>query len=168
VWGVNSTVTNKTKQHTPSTQITLFERTRRARGSTLWRHHWLDVDKTRLNSCVLKHLLFGGSWPTKKWPNKPGNALSEALLKWIGDISSASERALRLTPQKQTCGFFETALCAVLIDWFIQSIRGQRFWEVIFFTAKEAAFGSCANSFVFSLIPQVRICSCLLSLETRL
>ena len=122
MWGVNSTVTNKTKQHTPSTQITLFERTRRARGSTLWRHHWLDVDKTRLNSCVLKHLLFGGSWPTKKWPNKPGNALSEALLKWIGDISSASERALRLTPQKTNLRvFWNRALRG--FNWLIHSIN---------------------------------------------
>ena len=54
-------------QQWPSTQITLFERTRHSA--------WLDadttrVDKKRVNSCALKHLLFWGSSATKKYTPK--------------------------------------------------------------------------------------------------
>ena len=58
----------------PSTQITLFERTRQSA--------WLDaagcdvtVDKKRMNSCVLKHLFLEGVEQPKISPQKPGNAV---------------------------------------------------------------------------------------------
>jgi len=38
------------------------------------------VDKTRVNSCVLKHLFLEGVEQPKISPKKPGNALSDALL----------------------------------------------------------------------------------------
>jgi len=38
------------------------------------------VDKKRVNSCVLKHPLLGGSWATKNIAKISGNALSHALL----------------------------------------------------------------------------------------
>jgi len=63
-------------QQWPSTQITLFERTRQ---SAWFRRCDDTVDRKRVNSCVLKHLS-GGSWATKKVAQKPGNALSDALL----------------------------------------------------------------------------------------
>ena len=54
-------------QQWPSTQVTLFERTRQSA--------WLDtvttlVDKKRVNSCVVKHLSFGGNSATTKTAKK--------------------------------------------------------------------------------------------------
>jgi len=39
-----------------------------------------NVDRKRVNSGVLKHLFLEGVEKTKQWPEKPGNALSDALL----------------------------------------------------------------------------------------
>ena len=62
-------------QQWPSTQITLFERTRKSM--------WLDdvttpVDKKRISSCVWKHLLEGVQ-PPKIIAKELGNSVSDAL-----------------------------------------------------------------------------------------
>ena len=56
------------------------------------------VDKKRVNSCVLKHLFLKGVEQTKK----PGNALSDALLK---------SRFQNFTADAE-----KTVLCAVVIN----------------------------------------------------
>jgi len=40
------------------------------------------VDKFRVNSCVLKHLVLEGVEQPKISPKKPGNAFSDAILMW--------------------------------------------------------------------------------------
>jgi len=129
----------------------------RARGSTLWRHRWQKRVKTywlsrheescvevatscrqevatrnpwqeRVNYCVLKHLFLEGVEQPKISPKRPGNALSDALL--MSRFQNCAADAAKKKPH--TARFFKIALRAVLINWLI---RGQSFWEVVFFTA---------------------------------
>jgi len=67
------------------------------------------VDKKRVNSCVLKHLVLEGFEQPKISPKKSGNALSDALLmsRFQNFAADAAKQKLRSTR------FFETALRAV-------------------------------------------------------
>ena len=63
-------------QQWPSIQITLFERTVRARGLTLWRHRWQEASEF----LYTKTPLLEGAEQPKKSPETPGNALSDMIL----------------------------------------------------------------------------------------
>jgi len=89
------------------------------------------VDKKRVNSCVLKQLFLERVEQPKISPKEPGNALSDALL------MSCFQKFAALAAKKNR--FFETALRAVLNN---ELIRGQRFWEVVFFTGVREMFMS--------------------------
>ena len=79
------------------------------------------VDKKQVNSCVLKHLFLEGVEQPKIWPKKPENALSDALLmSRFQNFAADAAKKLRSTR--------------------FDLIRGQRFWEVIFFTALQCMY----------------------------
>ena len=83
-----------------------------------WRRD-VTVDKKRMNSCALKHLCLEGLEQPKISPKKPGNALSDALL----------------TSRFQN---FAADAAGKMIHHF-ELIRGQGFWEVVFFAAHNLA-----------------------------
>ena len=70
------------------------------------------VDKKRVNSCVLKHLFWGGFEQPRMSPKKSENALSDALL-----MSRFQEFAADAAKEKScSARFLKIALRAVLIN----------------------------------------------------
>jgi len=65
------------------------------------------VDKKRVNSCVLKHFFLEEVEKPKISPKNPGNALSDAL---------PMSRFQNAKKKPRSARFFETALCAVLMN----------------------------------------------------
>jgi len=96
------------------------------------------VDRKRVNSCVLKHRFFEGVEQSKKYPKKPGNAFSDALLMSRFQISW-------LTPQKNKTAF-ETALREAWINSLIRINLGPKIltscfihWRTLWWEAQRCA-----------------------------
>jgi len=86
----------------------------RARGSTLWRHRWQDASEF----LCIETPLFGESWETKNIAKK-----NQKCFLW-----RATNVMFSKLSKKGNRGFFETALCAVLINplinWLIRINSG--------------------------------------------
>jgi len=74
------------------------------------------VDKKRVNSCVLKHLFLKGVEQPKISPQKPRNALSEAVL--MSRFQKFAADAAKKKPP--SARFFKSALRTVLINSLIR------------------------------------------------
>jgi len=85
------------------------------------------VDKKRVNSGVLKTPLFGESWATKNITKKP----RKCSLRRATNVMFSKFRGWCRQKKPRAAQFFVTVLRAVLIN---ELIRGQRFWQVVFFT----------------------------------
>ena len=75
------------------------------------------VDKKRVNSSVLKHLFLERVEQPKISSKTPGNALSDALI--MSCFQNFAADAAKKKPR--SAWFFETALCAILINSLINS-----------------------------------------------
>jgi len=96
----------------------------------LWRHRWQEASEFLCTKTLVEWVEH-----PKISPKNPGNAFSDALL------TSRFQNFAADAAKKKTA--FKTALRAVLIH---ELIRGQRFWETIFFTIGDIAIdGICCT-----------------------
>jgi len=121
VWGVDSTVTKHSDKFVWK-DTSAWER-------VAWRYDD-TVDKKRVNSCVLKQC-FWRKLNIQKFTKNPRKCFL-----WRATNVTFSKFPAADAAQKTT------VLRAVWIDFEFELIRGQRFWEVVVFTAQ------CARSFV--------------------